>query len=186
MFDFDEEPDRNNPLDLIVKNKDLVRHLRTNGIDGMEITRIFSNRQGLKKEFSVFQTEGAKIKQRKVIYAMRHVSALINNDVIMGRDHENLCEIYEGLKRQYQPWEKDAKGQLVISYRMGEGEAKTHKQMIGRQVVALYTYLQKHNTNKEMFLQKSVFLLIAELFFVGEDLKFTRKQIENFYKNNLR
>jgi len=175
---------KKDPLDLIVKNKDFVRHLRKNGIDGLEINKILGNLQGLKQEWPIGITEKDKENRRKIDYAMRHVKALATSDAITDEELEYLCKIMTRLYREYIPWEKNKKGHPVITFKLGQGDVKTPKQVWGKQTVALYGYIQKYNSNFEMFLQKDVFLLIAELFDVRENLKFTRKQIENFYKNN--
>jgi len=172
-------------LDLIVKNRNFVRHLKKNGIDNIEICHILGDLQGLKMEMLIKTlTEKDKADQRKIDYAMRYLKALVSNEAITDEESDYLCKIQNRLLVEYLPWEKDKKGRLVAHWRMGEGDAKTQKQARGRQVVKLYYYIQEYNTNKDLFLQKDVFELIAELYDVWENLKYTRKEIENFYKNN--
>ncbi len=65
--------------------------------------------------------------------------------------------------------------------------AKTENQMWGMQIVEVYDYIEEFNSYKQSsgkpFLQKDIFGLIAELFNVLFNLKFTGVKIRTLYTN---
>jgi hypothetical protein len=187
---FDLEKYDKDPLDLIERNTDIVRHLRGNGIDGFEIKKILNNFQGLKTEFPISVTKSDKAKNLKIDDARRAVTRLTNNPAITDKEREYLCEMYNRLYQEQVTWEKGKSGGPVYKMPLGDcakvkNASISYKQTLGRQTVLLHDYIQKHNTNKEMFLQKNTFLLISELFENFHDWKISDKRIAGFYKNNL-
>ncbi len=189
MTTFDLEKYDKDPLDLIERNKDIVRHLRRNGIDGFEIKKILDNFQGLKMEVPILVTRHHAAKKLKIDDARRAVTRLINNPEITDKEREYLCEMHNRLYQEQMLWEKGKSGGPVYKMPLGDctkvkKASISLKQTLGRQTVLLHDYIQKHNTNKETFLQKNTFLLIAELFEVWQELKFSMKQVKNFYDNN--
>ncbi|MHB8091850.1 MAG: hypothetical protein ACYDH8_09695 [Syntrophales bacterium] len=169
------------PLDLIVRHKDIVKHLRGNGIDGMEIRNIFLNRHGLRMIVPVFFSEAAMKKHRNTSYAMRNVSALLSSDLVSNKEKDFLSNIMTRLSGNYSELESDKKGETFLKFHREQGGAKTHKQMIGRQVVELVKYIKRFN---HMYYQNDIFDLIAEIYEVTDMGKFTRERIKNFDKNN--
>jgi hypothetical protein len=182
---FDIKKFDKDPLDLIVRHKDIVRHLRGNRIDGLKIRDMLNNWHGLKIEFPISVTKRDKQKQKQIDYAMRYVKALVSNEVITDKEREFLCEMYNRLWCDLPHWEKGKSGGPV--YKMlqgqGEGDAISFKQMIGRQVATINKYIQPFN---KMYLQMDIFDLISELLEVWQGLKCTQKQIANLDKNNLK
>lgn len=177
------------PLDLIVRHKDIVRHLRGNGIDGFEIKKILDNSYGLKK-LDLYITDAATKQlfkeQHQIDYAMRHVKALVNNEAITDDERKCLFKIWDRLGKEYFPLEMGKSGWPMYKIQRRKGDAKTDKQVTGRQVVALHAFMMKFNGNKNSmpYPQTAIFDLIAELFEVRQGQKFTRDQIKNFYTNH--
>ncbi|HRR42001.1 MAG TPA: hypothetical protein P5244_12265 [Syntrophales bacterium] len=179
-----ELPDKD-PLDLIERNKDIVRHLRGNGIDGFEIKNILDNSYGL-RNLDLYITDAVTSRilkeQHQIDYAMRHLKSLVNNDAITDDEKKCLLKIWERLRNEYfPPIETVKKGWPVLKIERRKGDAKSEKQMVGRQVAAINKYIRPFN---KIYLQKDIFDLIAELFEIRHDRKYTQKQIENFDKNN--
>jgi hypothetical protein len=181
---FDLEKYDKDPLDLIVKHKDIVKHLRENGIDGQEIKKMLCNSHGLKSEIPVRITKQEAAARRQIDYAMRHLKALVSSLAITDKEKHFLVAIYNRLYQAQAIWEKGKSGNPVIKWEVGDGDgdAKTLKQMIGMRVAFINKYILTFN--KKMYLQKDIFDLIAELFEVYMDTKYTQRQIANFDKNN--
>jgi len=186
IFDLEEK----DPLDLIVKNKNFVKYLRGNGIDGFEINKIMRNSHGLKSEIPLPLTKQAAAGIRQVDYAMRYLKILIKNPQITDDEADFFNKTYNRLFRAQRGIEKNKLGKPVLKWQFGEGEgnAKTFKQMQGLRVVALHKYISTFNKprarHQKAFLQKDIFNLIAELFDVLQQYKLTAQQIKNFDKNN--
>ena len=179
------------PLDRIKQNTDIVRHLRTNGIDGMEINRIFADRHKLHIDvpLSAVGLDEYLKEQKRISQAIRNLTPLINSNVISDEEKSYLCKIRARLSNEVFPILKDKAGDPVGRidfYASEKGTAKTPKQMIGRQVVELHAYIMKFNgsRNEMPYPQTVVFELIAELYEVCMEVKYTRYQIKNFYTNN--
>ena len=179
------------PLDLIIKNKEFVDHLRENGMNGDEVRNILDDWQGLMQEIPIRATSQDKAKDRLIDYAIRHTKALVNNEAITEEERKSLFKIWDRLcEERTPPLEKDKSGRPVVRLmyhpeecNSGYAPAKTHKQMIGFQTVLLYELIERCNTK---YLQKDIFNFISELFEVaGSGQKFSQNQIANFYKNNL-
>ena len=77
-FDLEEK----DTLDLIIKNKLFVRHLRENGIDGFEVNKILRDSHGLKSEIPISISKQEAAAQRQINYAMRWTKNLISNQII--------------------------------------------------------------------------------------------------------
>jgi len=181
----------------IVKNKVFVSLLKMNGIDGFVVRNILRNYHGLKEETPIGrdrQYAEKKKKYRKYSYAMRQIMALFNNDALIDDEREYLCKIMTRIDNEKEglfPFKTDTKGNCFMVWAKNPEEcgikrsaSKSLKQALGRQTVLLHDYIQKYNTNKEEFLQKDVFLLISELFFIFHDWEISETRIANFYKNN--
>ena len=189
---FNLDKDDKDPLELIVRNTGIVRHLRGNGIDGMEIKNILHNYHGLKMEMPVSRVgmEEYRKEQRQIDYARRHTLALIRNPAITDEERESLIKINSRLSSEYYPLDIDKAGQPIvkISYPGDDGgetdvKAKSMIQAYGFQVLLLHECIKNYNTT---YLQKDIFNLIAELFEAMDRGKFDLSRISNFYKNNLK
>ena len=189
---FDLEKYYKDPLDLIVRNTGIVRHLRVNGIDGMEIRNVLRNFHGLKMEIPISNVgmDEHKKKQRQIDYARRHTLALINNSAITDEERECLFKIDRRLTNEYSPININKAGRPIIKLRFpsdegGESEVKAKRltQAYGFQVVLLHEYIKNHNRR---YLQKDIFSLIVELFEFIHEVRITPNRISNFYKNNLK
>ena len=190
--DFDEEfyPEEykyeKDPLEMVVRNTDIVKHLRGNGIDGMELRRILSDYHGLKLVVPIFYTEEVMKKQRKIEYAIRHISALCKTDIVSKDEKDYLCNMMKRISELYYLSE-DERGKnknYVLKcpiHPCEQGNAKTRKQAIGFQVVELSKYISKFN---KMHTQKAVFKLISELLETVWKENFSYEKIKNFEKNN--
>ncbi len=177
------------PLELVVKNKDIVRHLRGNGIDGAEIRKMLNYSHGLKMEWPILMSKAEKEKRKQTDYALRWTTDLIKSDVTTDAEKKSLCEIYNRLWHELPTWEKGKSGAPVYKMPVGDdpGDAISDKQMTGRQVVAIRSYVMKFNgksRHAKAYSQNAIFDLIAELFEVCKGRKYTRAQIINFDKNN--
>jgi len=180
-----------NPLKYVTKNKDIVKHLQRNKIDGFEINKILFHSHGLKIELPIKLPKHAMETRRQLNYVVRWYRSLINSPVIIDDDKEILIRMYNDyLELQNVLWKKGKTGNPVVKIGIGEekGHAKSTKQMLGLRVVNLYEYLEKHNRQQSRdqipYKQKEIFNLMIELFeIVG--VKLTFNQIKNFYKNNL-
>ena len=185
-FDLEEK----DTLDLIIKNKLFVRHLRENGIDGFEVNKILRDSHGLKSEIPISISKQEAAAQRQINYAMRWTKNLISNQIIEDEEIKFLVKIYNRLYQAQRIWEKGGKGGTVIKWKLGEGEgkAKSFKQMIGLRIVSLYKYIKpfcrKNGQQRLAYIQTDIFKLIAELFKVAQQTNFTDKQIKTFYNNN--
>jgi hypothetical protein len=176
MTTFDLEKYDKDPLVLIVRNKEIVRHLQGNGIDGLEINKMLNDWHGLKSKVPIFLTKRDKQKQRQIDYAIRYTKALINNEAITDKERKHFLKILERLSMEHLP------SAVTLKFHPSETEnAKTRKQVIGRQVATINKYIKPFN---KMCQQKKIFDLISELLEVWEWGKFTQKQIANFDKNN--
>ncbi len=172
-------------LGLIVRNKDFVQHLRGNGIDGREIKKMLNDWHGLKTAIYIPLTENDKKELRKVDYAIRPISALISSEVITDEERDYLLGMKKRMEQMfYIPDEKRKSGIPYVEFKMGKGNAKGCKQMIGQRAVEIYKYVDKFNTNKEVYRQNDIYNLIAELFEVFMKEKYTREEIKNFVTNN--
>lgn len=127
MFDLEEK----NPLDLVVKNKRLVKHLRENKIDGFEINKILFDWQGLKHKYPL-RTEKEQATAKEINYAKRNITPLINNRAITKKEKKFLCIIKDRLISEQELFGKKQNKQQTIILKYGKGDAKTFKQMIGR------------------------------------------------------
>jgi len=172
------------PLDSIIKNNEIVKHLRENGIDGFEINKILHDLQGLKFKMPV----SIQVSKQQVNYAIRYTKCLINNPAIKQEEQKSLCAMYSRLYRLQQIIGKKQNEKAVYAFAQGDGNAKTRTQAIGLQVVALHKYIlpfsKQNKRHQKPFMQKDVFRLIIELFEVVCGEKYTEAQIKNFYKNN--
>jgi len=174
--------DEIDPLDLIVKNKEIVRHLRGNGINGQSIREILEDWRP-KMEFPIATTKCEKQAQKEIDYAMRHLKALVGNKSITDKEVKALVKIYNRLYHEHMQWEKDKTGKPVYKMTMSKNTSKTQKQMLGRQVAAINKYIKPFN---KMYLQREIYSLIAELLETWHNSmqKFSQDEIANFDKNN--
>jgi hypothetical protein len=183
-FDLEEK----DPLDLIVNNKRFVKHLRQKGIDGFKINKILHDLQGYKFQMPLLVTKREAAKNKKINYAMRRVKALISTEATTDGEKKYLCKMYNRLWDEYIHLEKDKSGKPVIKLKQGKGNAKTHRQATGRQVVKLYNYIlpfSLHSAQQQKKYNKTdIRKLIAELFEVVRKESFAEDQIKYFYKNN--
>jgi|GEM_PF-6983620 len=176
------EVDERDPLDLIVKNKEIVRHLRGNGINGQSIREILKDWRP-KMEFPIATTKSEKKEQKEIDYAMRHLKALVSNKSITDKEAKALVKIYNRLYHEHMQWEKDKTGKPVYKMTMSKNTSKTQKQMLGRQVATINKYIKPFN---KMYLQREIYSLIAELLETWHHSmqKFSQDEIANFDKNN--
>jgi len=182
MTTFNIEKYEKDPLDFIVKNKEIVRHLRGNGINGFVIRDILDDFRP-KMEISVILTKFDRQSQKEIDYAMRHLKALVSNKSITEKEAKALVKIYNRLYQKQRLWEKDKNKKPVYKVAMSKNTAKTQKQMLGRQVAAVSKYIKPYN---KIYLQKDIHLLIAELLNYWHQVLpgLSQKQIANFEKNN--
>lgn len=186
------------PLDLIVKNKDFINHLKANGIKGLEVRNILYNLHGLQLEIPINdkQRHEKRGKYHQIAYAIRYIKILLNNDAVSDEDRESLDKMMTRLVNERKvlfPYEINSKGNPVIKTIIHPEEhgkekekkvtAKSFKQALGIQALLLHEYIRRFN---QYYLQKDIFDLIAELFEVIHGLKFSQNKIANFYKNNLK
>ena len=170
-----ENHDRD-PLDLIKIHNDIVQHLRSNKIDGMEIRKILDDWQGVKFKMPIAMTRQDIKERRQFDYAIRHASSLLKSEVTTSTEKIYLEEMIERLYNERIP------SAVMINFHPSEeGNAKSFKQMIGRQVATLNKYIQPFN---KLYLKKDIFSLIAELLEVAHGFKYTQNEIANFDKNN--
>lgn len=194
---FDPDPDGRDPLDMIVRNRDTVRHLRGNRIDTSVINRILLDTQGREMEVPVKITRAFAAYNRKIEYALRHINAFMKNDAITEEERVYLSDMRTRLRVEHVPLKTDKRGRKMIKIKMQPEEgkddepgykqavqkkAKTRKQMIGRQVAALYKYIQPFYRLQPR--RKIIYELIAELLEVVWQEKFTIDQIANLDRNN--
>jgi len=186
----DLEKYNKDPLDLVERHKEIVAYLRANGIDGRVIKAILEDRHGFQATIEIpmpnTNISAWDREQTQIAYARRHVTSLINSRAITDEEKEFLFKIDRRLSEEYFPVDTDKAGRHIFRLPPAEcknAKAKTERQMTGFRVVLLYDYIDGYNTN---YLQIHIFDLIAELLGVYGGEKFSRSEVANFYKNNLK
>ena len=93
-----------------MRHNDILRHLRGNKIDGMEIRKMLDNCHGLKREWPIRMTKSEKEKQIKHEYALRWITDLTKSEVTTDEEREYLCKMYNRLWHEFPSWEKGKTG----------------------------------------------------------------------------
>ena len=91
------------PLEFIVRHKDVVKSLSENGIDGMEIRKMLDDWHGVKVKIPVLLSERNKQENKQIEYAIRRLSALRRSEVIECNEKKSLERIIKRLSSKKIP-----------------------------------------------------------------------------------
>jgi hypothetical protein len=178
------ELDSKDPLDRIVGKKLLVEHLRSNEIDGRVIQEILGDHFGIKLDYQIRISDSEKAKLKKISYALRTIDSLVGYEVITDEEKDYLRGIkVRIIKDNPMAGMKRKAGLPCVKLRSMEGNAKNEKQTNSFQAVEIYKYVDEFITNRDMFLHKDIYELIAELLEFSWN-KYTWTQIKDFVRYN--
>lgn len=190
-----------NPLDLIVDEKEFANRLKEQGADGNKIKQILHNWYGLSARIPILHDE-AFLKDRKkyknLSYSMRRIVAVLRDPLVSAQAKIKLDIELERLSNERERIiPEEVKTTLHPDEAPTKRKAKSFTQVRGFQVVDLYTYINpfadkisRHYEGIEEYRQRDVFKVIAELFSVTEIVQqrtptYDYKDVETLYFNNI-